>query len=93
MGNGTPAFRLWKTGTRRILGIYSGPSVDRWGLDNESPEFPANVQRGLLNLADKVSWNTIWADFEVCPLESEKAGAMQPACIESAKNIFVEKNN
>jgi hypothetical protein len=88
MGNGTPAYRLWKTGSRRILGIYSGPSVDRWGLDNESPEFPANVYKGLWN---PVWGNTVWADFEVCPLEPEKPRAMQAACIESAKNIFVEK--
>jgi hypothetical protein len=33
----------------------------------------------------------IFADFEVCPFEPEKEGSMQPACIESAKNIVVEK--
>jgi len=33
----------------------------------------------------------IFANFEVCPLEPEKPGAMQAACIESAKNIVVEK--
>ena len=26
--NGTPSFRLWKIGTHRLIGIYSGPSVD-----------------------------------------------------------------
>jgi len=33
----------------------------------------------------------IFANFEVCPLEAEKPGTMQAACIESAKNIVVEK--
>jgi hypothetical protein len=83
--NGTPAFRLWKVGTHRLLGIYSGPSVDRYGEGNEHPEFPANVERVF-----KPSENRIFADFEVCPLQPEHAGAMQAACIE-AKNIVVEK--
>src|SRR5438132_887120 len=62
--NGTPAFRLWKIGTHRLLGIYSGPSVDRYSLDNENPEFPPNVERKF-----KPSYNRIFADFEICPLE------------------------
>ena len=87
VGNGTPSYRLWKVGTNRLLGIYSGPSVDRYSLDNEDPEFPANVQR---------VWQTrighsLFADFEVCTLEPERPGFMQAACIESAENIFVQK--
>jgi hypothetical protein len=27
--DGTPSFRLWKIGTRRILGIYSGPEAEK----------------------------------------------------------------
>lgn len=85
--NGTPAFRLWKIGTRRLLGIYSGPNAElRDDLDNEHPELPANITR----IFDPVS-NQIFADFEVCPLEPEREGAMQSACIESAKNIVVDK--
>jgi len=84
--NGTPACRLWKIGTHRLLGIYSGPSVDRLGLDNEAPEFPANVSRRWDPLQGR-----IFADFEVCPLERQRPGAMQAACIESAKNIVAEK--
>jgi hypothetical protein len=83
--NGTPAFRLWKAGTHRLLGIYSGPSADRHGLDNEHPEFPINVKKAFTPTE-----NFIFADFEVCPLEPEKLGTMQAACIEAAKNI-VEK--
>ena len=49
--NGTPALRLWKIGTHRILGIYSGPSrynpaaEDPDKGDNENPELPGNVVR------------------------------------------------
>ncbi len=85
-GNGAPSFRLRKIGTDRLLGIYSGPSVDRDGLDNENPELPANLMRKFKPLK-----NRVFADFEVCPLEPEKPGEMQAACIESAKNIAVEK--
>lgn len=86
--NGTPAFRLWPTGTHHLLGIYSGPSVGihhNDNEDNEHPEFPSNVRREYDPLK-----NRIFADFEVCPLEPEHPGAMQAACIESAKNIVVD---
>jgi hypothetical protein len=83
--NGTPSIRLWKIGTHRILAIHSGPSVKRGDqADNENPELPDNVERIF-----KPTVNWIFADFEVCPLEPERAGTMQRACIESAKNIVV----
>jgi len=81
---GAPAFRLWEIGTHRMLAIYSGPSVN-FAEDNEHPEFPANIRHAF-----RPSRNSIFADFEVCPLEPEKPNAMQAACIESAKDIFVE---
>ena len=89
MANGNPSYRLWKIGTHRILGIYSGPSVDRNGLDNEGPELPSNVERKLWVTKDPNSQNDLFGDFEVCPLEPEKPGVMQAACIESAKNIVI----
>ena len=86
--NGTPAFRLWPIGTHHLLGIYSGPSVGiRYddNEDNEHPEFPSDVSKKFVPLK-----NRVFADFEVCPLEPEHRGAMQAACIESAKSILVE---
>jgi len=83
--NGNPSFRLWKIGTHRVLGIYSGPSVDRSGLDNEGPELPANIQ----SVFDSKKWPVIYADFEVCPLAEEQPETMQPACIEAAKHVVV----
>jgi len=88
-GNGTPALRLWKTGTNRLLGIFSGPSVNTRGDDNgdnENPELPGNVSKNL-----RMAETIIWADFEVCPLQPERRGTMQSACIEAAKNVFVER--
>lgn len=84
---GTPSLRLWKVGTTRILGIYSGPETYPGDLngDNEHPELPANIQAKLKPLD-----NQIYADFEVCPLELERPKKIQAACIEAAKNIVVD---
>ena len=83
--NGNPSYRLWKIGTHRVLGIYSGPGAEKADeLDNEHPELPANL--GKYDLLK----TTIFGDFEVCPLEAEKEGHMQSACIESAKKIIPE---
>lgn len=90
IGNGTPAYRLWKIGTKRLLGIYSGPSTyhDPLSLDNEDPDFPANVEK---------IWTPrlgvpLYGDFEVCPLAPERAGFMRPVCVESAKNLFIDRS-
>jgi hypothetical protein len=86
--SGTPAFRLWKIGTHRLLGILSGPSFDLSHddlEDNEHPEFPLNVQEKF-----HPTENRIFADFKVCPLEPQHPHAMQAACIEAARNIVVK---
>ena len=86
LANGFPSFRLWKIGTKRVFGVYSGPSVfpPRAGLDSES-EFPANVSAVF-----KPTENVLFATFEICPLAPRRPGRMQPVCIESAKNVFVQ---
>src|SRR5260370_8839015 len=90
--NGTSSFRIWKVGTTRMLGIYSGPSVYRPDADvkdlddNEGPEWPSNIDRAF-----RPTENHMFADFEVCPLGPEKLRAMQAVCIESAKNIVLKK--
>jgi len=88
--NGNPTFRLWKIGTHRLLGIYSGPGFGPFdaGLNEEDDlELPANLKRYDFT---KVS---VFGDFEVCPLAPEKEGRMQPACVESAKNLVSEKSD
>jgi len=86
--NGNPPYRLWKIGTKRVLGIFSGPSI--WPphdqRDQFNPELPANLERVF-----RPPNNRIFADFEVCPLDPERPGWMQDACIESTKNIFVQE--
>jgi hypothetical protein len=99
MGNGNPSYRLWKIGTHRLLGIYSGPVAfnSRWeskyALDNEGPQLPSNVDEALWRKVTGPWPNVIFADFEVCPLDREKPEVMQSACIESAKNLVVKKDD
>jgi hypothetical protein len=86
--NGSPTFRLWKIGTHRLLGIYSGPGAGPFddGLaDEDDVELPANLMK------HDFTRTSVFGDFEVCPLAPEKEGRMQPTCIESAKNIVLEK--
>lgn len=89
--NGNPSLRVWKIGTKHLLGIYSGPSTfpPRTSEDSESPELPANLE----NLDGALDGGEIFADFEVCPLRPEHPRQMQPACIQSAKNIVVERSH
>jgi len=100
---GAPNFRLWKIGTRRIVGVFSGPSRFPPKVEeaDESPELPAELLKAYeadnrrLKKERGINWAfppTVFGDFEVCPLEPEKKGEMQAVCIESAKNIFIEKD-
>ncbi len=100
---GTPPFRLWKIGTRRILAVINGPSryPPRTDDEIENPKFPTELDRAYEadNRRHKRATGIMWAipppvfaDFEICPLEPEHKGWMQDICIESAKNIVIEKD-
>jgi hypothetical protein len=90
VANGNPSLRVWKIGTKHLFGIYSGPSTfpPRTSEDSESPELSANLEN-LDNALD--DGGVIFADFEMCPLRPERPGQMQPAYIESARKIFVNR--
>src|SRR5712692_1981570 len=103
VGKATPPFRLWKIGTRRILAVLNGPShyPPRTVDDLENPEFPAELDQAYEadnrrhRKATGIMWAIpppVFADFEICPLEPEHKGWMQGVCIESATNIFIEKD-
>jgi hypothetical protein len=93
---------LWKIGTHRLLKICDEPvysSMQSTG-DCADPEFPANLER--IYDADRRRWKRggghgdyfppdVFGDFEICPLEPEKKGERQYACVESAKITFVQK--
>lgn len=80
--NGNPAVRLWRTGTKRILGV-SDQRFKEPGFRN----IPENLLRQLHGE------NTITGDFVVCPFTRQKPGEMQLVCIDSAKNTVVKKRS
>lgn len=93
LAEGSPPWRMWKVGTQRMLAIHSGPST--WPPHDQSgsldPSFPANLESAYHTDVKDPYLNRVVADFEICPLEPERKGEMQHVCIESAKNIFVQK--
>ena len=91
--NGAPPWRMWKVGTNRIVAIYSGAAAwtERKERDGASPEFPANLKKTYDSQIKDPSLERVFADFEICPLEPERSDEMQAMCIESAKNIVVQR--
>lgn len=75
--NGTPDCRIWRVGTKRILGVLDPSESDQY---NENPTLPRGVEcyPGTIT----------YADFTVCPFTKERAGEMQMVCVESASNVF-----
>ena len=87
--NGNPSFRVWRIGNTKIVGIHSGPGAQRRDPeDGEHPELPSNIERLVDGM---VTGHRIFADFEICPLAPERRGEMQFGCIESGKNMVLEK--
>ena len=80
LSNGTPSIRIWKVGTKRILGISEG----RFQSDDYG-----NVPDELVK---QFSWETaMYADFIICPFTNDKTGVMRLVCVESANNIKIRK--
>jgi hypothetical protein len=80
--NGNPAVRLWRIGTKRILGV----SEQRFSLP------------GYRNLPEELSRqldgeNMLIGNFLVCPFTRPKPGEMQLICIDSAKDVVVKQRN
>jgi len=80
--NGTPQFRIWPVGSKRLLGVLDG-SGDAEG-DNVLPD---NV------LAMNPDYdNEIWGEFLICPLTAERAGAMRKVRVIKARHLFSKPN-
>jgi hypothetical protein len=80
-GNGTPAYRIWRIGTNRMLGVF-----DEHG-ENENPWFPANVKAALSK------GDLIFADFTLCPMTKRRPGWMQMVTVRSASHIVAVRDN
>ena len=78
--NGAPALRIWKVGTRRVLGV----SDQRFALSGYR-NVPENIERQLNQDAN------LFGDFLVCPFTNPRPAAMQLVCIEAVKNLIVRR--
>lgn len=85
--NGVPAVRLWRSGTKRVLGIVGGDGDP--AADGLIPE-PLNTQMATTT----PGWlRSARADFRVCPLATEKAGWMQPVCLVGATHVVFTRRH
>src|SRR5215203_2412366 len=78
--NGSPSLRIWKLGTRRMLGV----SDQRFAVAGYR-NVPVDIQ-GQIN--HDVA---IFGDFLVCPFTRPKPREMQLVCIEAATNLVIRK--
>jgi hypothetical protein len=77
--NGAPTIRLWRAGTKRMLGVSA--SYSREGYSS----IPEELEKQL-------NWeNELWGDFLVCPFTPQRPKEMQLICIESGKKIVARK--
>ena len=76
--NGAPTVRIWRVGTKRILGV----SQQRFSVAGFC-NLPASIH-------DRLSWESdLFAHFVVCPFTPEEPGVMQLVCVDSATDIAV----
>ncbi len=76
--NGTPTFRIWVVGTKRILGV----------TDQDSESIPKSFLDLFLSQTS-VFGTKVYADFYVEPLKPDKKGFMRPIRLLKAKKIVV----
>jgi hypothetical protein len=76
--NGNPTFRIWPTGSKRLLGVTGAHP-------GEEPIMPPELT---------VSFDRdIYADFNVCPFSPRQPGVMQRVCVESTKRRIVRERS
>jgi hypothetical protein len=73
--NGTPGFRIVRTGTRRVLGV----------VPSENEIVPACLAKAVTPTSE------VSGEFRVCPFSVEKAGHMQMVCVQSVGAFTVKR--
>lgn len=80
--NGAPALRIWRVGTRRMLGV-SEQRFSESGYRN----VPVNLEKEINQDVE------IFGDYLLCPFTRSKPDEMQLVCIESVKNLKIKKRS
>jgi hypothetical protein len=76
--NGSPALRIWKVGTRRVLGI-SDQRFAKAGYKNVPDHVKSKLEKNA----------ALFGNFLVCPFTYPKPREMQLVCIDSATHLVV----
>ena len=77
--NGAPTIRLWRAGTKRILGVSASYAQEGFS------SIPTEIEKHL-------DWETeLWGDYLVSPFTRQQPGVMQMICIEEASRTSVRK--
>lgn len=85
--NGNPSFRIWRVGTKRVLGVSDWRNAGDMSADLANLHLPPGIQKRFLENLDETY---IFGDYTVCPLEPEHPGWMQDVCIVRAENLVVK---
>lgn len=73
--NGNPTIRLWRAGTKRMLGVSASYASEGYS------SIPKEIEA-------KLNWeNEVWGDFLVCPFTPQRPGEMQMMCIDEGRQI------
>ena len=77
--NGAPTIRLWRAGTKRVLGVSGGYARDGYSSIPDA-------------LEQQLSWETeLWGEYLVCPYTRRQPGEMQLVCIEAARRVTARR--
>jgi hypothetical protein len=77
--NGTPGVRIWRVGTKRIIGVF-----DASGEEDGGDAVPRSVAKLL---APDPYRTDVYGDYEVCPFDRERLGVMQNVCIAETSHL------
>jgi hypothetical protein len=77
--NGNPTFRIWLAASHRLLGVED---------NNGDPGMPNALSRAF---GGDGFTNMVTADYRVCPVSKQRAGAMQFVCVIGVSHITVVK--
>lgn len=75
--NGTPTFRIWPKGTKRLLGVVARPG---------SPEGADLLPPSVLKMEPSFD-RDIWGSFRVCPKTPDRAGWMRMVVVVDGRRL------
>jgi hypothetical protein len=76
--NGTPTFRIWPKGTKRLLGV-----VDRSGASEGGSVLPVKAWKMKPSFS-----RDLWGSFRVCPETPERAGWMTMVVVTDVRRLI-----